>query len=188
MSFFSIILRRIFSFLGSCANFFRILKLKALYPGISVDFSSCIESNCKIVCVKGGTLNISRSHISFGTQIIADNGSRVFIENAFIGRNCVITSKAGIHISEGTMIAEMVVIRDQDHNLNVSEKMGTRHGFTSAPIIIEKNAWIAAKATILKGVTIGHGAVLAASSVVNRSVPAGELWGGIPGKVIRTIK
>jgi acetyltransferase-like isoleucine patch superfamily enzyme len=56
-----------------------------------------------------------------------------------------------------------------------------------APIVIEDNVWIAAQAVILSGVTIGHGAVIAAGSVVNRDVPPNTLVAGVPARVIKTL-
>jgi acetyltransferase-like isoleucine patch superfamily enzyme len=55
----------------------------------------------------------------------------------------------------------------------------------SGSIIIEDDVWIGANTTILKGVTIGRGAVVAAGSVVNRSVPPFHIAGGVPARVIR---
>ena len=105
--------RFFFKQLGSLCSFLRILKLKLLYRGITIDFKSTIQGNCSIVCVEGGRLTILRSHISYGTVIKADSKSTVSIHNSFIGRNCVIVAKEKIIINEGCMIAEMAVIRDR---------------------------------------------------------------------------
>lgn len=169
-------------------NFLKICWLRLLYPGLYIDFSSTIETNCNIKCVKGGKLIIKRSAILSGTQIIADANASVTIDNAFIGRNCVVTAKKSIHIHKGCLLAEMVVIRDQDHLLDIAESDGQREGFTSAAIEIRENVWIAAKATILKGVTIGASSVIAASAVINKDVPEKQVWGGIPGKFLKDLK
>jgi maltose O-acetyltransferase len=55
-------------------------------------------------------------------------------------------------------------------------------------VIIEDNVWLATRCTILKGVTIGHGAVVAAGAVVTRDVPPYTLVGGVPAKIIRYIE
>lgn len=178
---FQTVIKKIFIFL-------RICWLRLLYPGLYIDFSSTIEANCNIKCVKGGKLIIKRSAILNGTQIIADANASIIIEDAFIGRNCVITAKKSIHIHKGCLLAEMVVIRDQDHLLDIAEDAGTRDGFTTAPVVIEENVWIASKATVLKGVTIGASSVIAASAVINKDVPEKEVWGGIPGKFIKDLK
>tara|TARA_B100000989_G_C19311926_1_gene372952 strand:+ start:292 stop:561 length:270 start_codon:yes stop_codon:yes gene_type:complete len=52
------------------------------------------------------------------------------------------------------------------------------------PVIIEKNVWIGARATILPGVKIREGAVIASGAIVNKDVPEFEIYGGIPAKKI----
>ena len=167
--------------------FLRVLKLRLLYPGIEIDFKSKIHGNCSIICVKGGRLIISNSIISFGTHILADTNSILSIHDSFIGRNCVITAKEGVAIRKDCLIAEMVVIRDQDHIVDLTGK-NPREEFYTAPVEIEENVWIASKATILKGVTIGKYSVIAASAVVIKNIPEYEVWGGVPAKFIKQIK
>ena len=186
MGFLSIIFRFIARKWQSLCSVARILRLKLLYPGLEIDFKSIVESHCTIVCVKGGKLKITGSKISFGTCVIADQGSEVTIDSCFIGRNCVITSKKAVHISKGCLIAEMVVIRDQDHLLDRRPQSGPpQNEFTCAPIFIGQDAWIASKATILKGVRVGNYSVVGASAVVTGDIPEGEVWAGIPAKFLK---
>ncbi len=187
MNFISKISRFILKQFHAIFYFLRIIKLKLLYPGITIDFKTRIENNCSIVCIKGGKLTISNSKISFGTNIIADTGSTLLIDQSFIGRNCVITAKEKVIINKNCLIAEMVVIRDQDHITKVLNGNHQREEFETAPVEIEENVWIAAKATILKGVQVGKFSVIAASAVVNKSVPPFQVWAGIPAKFIKYI-
>jgi acetyltransferase-like isoleucine patch superfamily enzyme len=83
------------------------------------------------------------------------------------------------------LIAEMVVIRDQDHKPGIINYKNGKEEFITGPIEIEENVWIASKATILKGVHIGKSSVIAASSVVKKNIPASEIWGGIPAQFIK---
>ena len=53
------------------------------------------------------------------------------------------------------------------------------------PIILEENVWIGTNSTVLKGVSIGKGAIIGAGSVVNKNVPQDEIWGGVPAKFIK---
>lgn len=167
-------------------SFLRVVRLRLLYPGIRVDFKTRIESNCKIVCVKGGRLAITHAHLSFGSQVVCDKDAELTISRSFIGRNCVIVAKEKITIHDNCLIAEMVVIRDQDHLVDISEE-GSRENFTTAPVEIHRNVWLSAKATVLKGVSIGENAVIAASAVVTQHVPAMEVWGGVPARFLRKI-
>lgn len=54
-----------------------------------------------------------------------------------------------------------------------------------SPVVIEENVWVASHAIILPGVTVGEGAVVAAGSVVTKSVPSCAVVGGNPAKVIK---
>jgi acetyltransferase-like isoleucine patch superfamily enzyme len=71
------------------------------------------------------------------------------------------------------------VIRDSDNHLLDGRDR------RSAPIRIGDHVWIGLRATILKGVTIGDGAVVAAGALVIHDVPPGALVGGVPARVIR---
>jgi len=137
--------------------------------------------------VKGGKLTILKSHISYGTLIKADSKSTISIYNSFIGRNCVITAKEKIIINKNCLIAEMVVIRDQDHTIDTVTDNRAKESFNTKPIEVGKNVWIAAKATILKGVTIGEHSVVAASAVITKDIPPCEVWGGVPARFLKKI-
>lgn len=186
MDFFSKIFRFISAKIQSLFSFLRIVRLKLLYPGITIDFKTVIEKNCRIVCIKGGKMVIKNSKISYGTFIIADKNSTLEILQTVIGRNCIISSKEKISINKNCLIAEMVVIRDQDHIIDGSTDFFTQK-FITAPVVIGENVWIASKATILKNVRIGKNAVIAASAVVNKNIPPFEIWGGIPATFIKRI-
>lgn len=54
------------------------------------------------------------------------------------------------------------------------------------PVVIKKRATIGANSTLLPGVIVGEGATVSAMSLVNRDIPAGELWGGVPVRRLRT--
>jgi acetyltransferase-like isoleucine patch superfamily enzyme len=81
------------------------------------------------------------------------------------------------------MIAPKVSLLSEGHPVSVKE----RHILTAGKIIIQKNAWIGANATILPGVTIGENSVVAAGAVVSKDVPAKTLVGGIPARHIKNL-
>ena len=88
-----------------------------------------------------------------------------------------------VEIGRKVYVSENVSIHDSDnHTLMYDGKITTN---ISAPIVIEDNVWIGMNVTILKGVHIGTGAVIAAGAVVTKDVPAGCLAAGVPAKVIR---
>jgi len=97
------------------------------------------------------------------------------------GKNMII-AKSSVEIGKNCAIAWGVTICDHDfHKLYIK---GVQQVET-APVKIADRVWIGMNATILKGVTIGEGAVIAANSVVTKDVEAGSLVGGNPAKVIK---
>jgi acetyltransferase-like isoleucine patch superfamily enzyme len=104
--------------------------------------------------------------------------------NVFINQNCTFYDLGGIDIADDVLIGPNVSLITSGHALEPSQR---REFVTAAPIVIERNAWIAAGATIIGGVTIGENSVVAAGSVVTRDVPANTLVGGNPARVIRSI-
>ena len=104
--------------------------------------------------------------------------------NVFINQNCTLYDLGGIDIGDDVMIGPNVSLTTSSHPLEPSQ----RRAFVLAkPIVIERNVWIAAGATIIGGVTIGENSVVAAGSVVTHDVPPNSLVGGNPARLIRTI-
>ena len=107
-----------------------------------------------------------------------------FGKGSFVNFGCTFLALGGITIEEGVFIAPHVVLATEFH----PEDPETRHSLLTKPIIIRRNAWIGANATILAGVTIGENAIVAAGAVVSKDVPDNTIVGGVPAKVIREIK
>jgi len=104
--------------------------------------------------------------------------------NVFINQNCTMYDLGGIDIADDVMIGPNVSIITSGHPI---EPLQRRAGVTAAPIVIERNVWIAAGVTIIGGVTVGENSVVAAGSVVTQDVPPNTLVGGNPARVIRSI-
>lgn len=107
-------------------------------------------------------------------------------DNVSIGQNTVIAAigEDGVTIGDNTIIAAQCYIIDCDHSFEPDDLIRNQKQKT-APISIGKDVWIAANVTILKGVTIGDGAVIGAKSLVNKDIPANAVAVGIPAKVIK---
>ena len=86
------------------------------------------------------------------------------------------------------LIAPRVFITDSDHVVDsAGERTTLSTEFRSAPIVIEHDCWLGVNAVILKGVRIGHHAVVAANAVVTRDVEPQTIVGGIPARLISRI-
>ena len=103
-------------------------------------------------------------------------------ERTFFNNNCSITAAKNIKIGSHCMFANNLVIVDHDHKYSSS---GITGELVSNEINIGNNVWCGANVTILKGVHIGDGAVIAAGAVVNRDVPAHTVVGGYPPQTMK---
>jgi len=115
---------------------------------------------------------MSRRHLTIG-------------ERCFVNAYVHIDTSAAVTIGEGVSIGHHAVIITADHEVGPPE---SRAGaLTPRPVAIGDGAWIAARVTILPGVTIGEGAVVAAGAVVKHDVPAHCLVAGVPARVVREL-
>lgn len=129
----------------------------------------------------GTTIDLARNvRLYQGVGLYLDQpGATISIGNGtYLNRRTEITCKSNVTIGDDCAISWDVLITDTDyHQFMASDPVG--------PVKIGNNVWIGAKAIILKGVTIGDGAVIAAGSVVTKDVPAAALVRGNPATVVR---
>jgi len=91
------------------------------------------------------------------------------------------------HVSIGcdVMLGPRVIIIPENHVFEDANKTIREQGVKREPVVIEDDCWIGTNATILAGVTIGKGSIVAAGAVVNKDVPAGSIVGGVPARILR---
>ncbi len=118
--------------------------------------------------------------VYYGADIILFSGATMKLCSGFFNSNIKIRCHNKIEIGSGVAISHDVTIMDSDaHEI-------LENGYKkSQPIVIGNNVWIGTRATILKGVTIGDGAIIAAGAVVTKDVPAHSLVGGVPAKILK---
>ena len=103
--------------------------------------------------------------------------------------NSTLVSFSSIKILSDTFIGGGCDIYDTDfHPLRPEDRRDPSIPGKHSPIAIGPRAFVGAHCLILKGVHIGEGAVVAAGSVVTKSVPPFEIWGGRPARFIRKIE
>lgn len=115
----------------------------------------------------------------YGADVILFKGAKLFLgSDSFINSDCKIRCHKEIYIGNNCAISHDFTVMDSDaHKLNgiVNTK----------PVRISDSVWIGTRVTILSGVTVGEGAVIAAGSVVTHDVPPHALVGGVPAKVLK---
>jgi acetyltransferase-like isoleucine patch superfamily enzyme len=104
-------------------------------------------------------------------------------KNVFINHACTFLDMGGIAIEDDVLIGPKVNLITENHSLNPND----RKTLICKPIVVKRNAWIGAAATILPGVTIGENSIVAAGAVVTTDVLPNTIVGGIPAKFIKNI-
>lgn len=129
---------------------------------------------------KGGKLLAENCQFYSGVRLEIGPKATLSIGNGtYLNRNTLIICEEHIEIGEKCKIAWDVIIMDSDlHPINESTPI------VNKPVRIEDDVWIGCRSIILKGVTIGYGAVIAAGSVVTKNVPPRTVYGGSPAKLI----
>lgn len=126
------------------------------------------------------------------TSLRVDENANILIGNN-VGMSCVsIWSKEKITIGNNVKLGANVIVFDSDmHSLNFQLRRDVATdgvNAKSAPIVIDDDVFIGTNSIVTKGVTIGKRSIIAAGSVVSRSIPEDEIWGGNPVKFIKKIE
>lgn len=102
-----------------------------------------------------------------------------------LGVDCLIMGSATI--GADVMMGPRCVLISYNHHFDDTDRpMNTQGLAEDRPVVIEDDVWIGASCTILAGVTVGRGSIVAAGSVVTKDIPPYSIAGGSPAKVIRS--
>ncbi len=153
----------------------RLIKSENPFPDCRIDFPSRVDDGailhkCKIACncdIRSGVEILEHSYVNRGSNIMSGK----------IGKYCSIGYNVDIGMFEHPLdrVSTSKEIYEEENNWNE----------VCAPPIIKNDVWIGSKATILQGVTVGNGAIIAAGAVVTKDVPAYAVVGGVPAKIIK---
>lgn len=135
-----------------------------------------------------------------GELFVFGHGGRISVgSDCYIGEHSRIWSGVSVTISDHVLISHGVSIMDNlTHPIDpIARRRQVRAIYESGhprqielddrPVTIERDAWIGAHALVLRGVTIGEGAIVAAGAVVTKDVPAYSVVAGNPARIIRTL-
>lgn len=106
-------------------------------------------------------------------------------KSCWINVSCFFDLGASITIKNNVSLGQQVLMMTSSHPIGSLERRAM--DFVAKPVTLENGTWIGARATILPGVTVGSGAVVAAGAVVTKDVAPNTLVGGVPAKVIRVL-
>jgi len=142
--------------------------------GIHIFKGAHIHCTGRII-VNDDVLLFSKGKLNIGTQFGINSYSRIVAHEE-------------ITIGDNVTIGQFVSILDHDHRYSFERENLHLSGYTTAPISIGNNVWIADKCTILKGVSIGNNVVIGANTLVNKDVPDNVVFAGNPGRILKHLK
>ena len=165
-----------------------------------------IGSGTRVATAQLAVRDVSECRVEIGSDsniecriVLEAAGARVRIgSRTHVGGGTLLDAATGIDIGDDVLIAFDVLIMDHDsHSLTFAERRndvrdwmaGNKnwHCVPKGGVTVCNKAWVGTRVTILKGVTVGEGAVIAAGAVVTRDVPAWTIVGGNPARVIREL-
>jgi acetyltransferase-like isoleucine patch superfamily enzyme len=133
--------------------------------------------------------------VSFGERCILDRhltiesaGELVVGPRTIFGHHCTIGAKESVRIGADCLIAEMVSVRDNDHDFGAGGRPYREQGHVTAPVVIGDNVWLGARVIVSRGVRIGDNAVIGAGAVVTRDVAPNTLAAGVPARELRALR
>ncbi|TCG05845.1 hypothetical protein BZM27_30575 [Paraburkholderia steynii] len=135
----------------------------------------------------GTRVNIGAySRIVVGTDL-GRPGSYIRIgDDCGIGEYSSVGGSGGVSIGRNTIIGQHFTAHPENHNFRDLSRPIREQGTIRQSILIGEDCWLGARVTVLAGVTIGEGCVIAAGSVVTRDVPALSIASGIPARIVGT--
>ena len=127
---------------------------------------SCMR-NCTLAAGDDGTIEIGDGvSLNANVNIDACNGGRIIVGN-------------------DVLVAPNVVMRSSDHGTSALDKPIKEQGHTGGEIVIEDDVWLGSNVSVVEGVRVGRGAVVAAGAVVTRDVLPYTIVGGVPARLIK---
>lgn len=135
------------------------------YRRFALGRHSVVESYC---CINNAVGDIT----------IGDH-TRIGIHCTVIGPVCI-----GSHVN----LAQGITVTALNHNFEDTAQRIDQQGVSTKQVVIEDDVWIGANAVILPGVTVGRHAVVAAGAVVTSDVPDYSVVGGVPAKIIKSLR
>ena len=148
--------------------------------------------------VSGNLLSVGEDSIVHANISFEESGGKIQIgSRTFVGRGNLVCYRSLI-IGDDVIMSWGVTVVDHDsHSIEWSKRCNDVRDWAvgqkrwayiaHAPVVIGDKAWVGFNVSILKGVTIGEGAVIGACSVVTRDIPPYSLVVGNPAKVVRSL-
>lgn len=159
----------------------RKINVRVTNPGVVFGGRVYLSPGCSITVARGGRLELTGCRVGRGVTITVARSAYMSISAETIGNYSTLVAREAVLVGPGSKIAEMVVVRDGNHDHSVPLSW---QRYTSDPVSIGCDVWLAAGVKVLAGVTIGDSVTVGAGAVVNKDLPAGCTAVGVPARVV----
>ncbi|MDJ0652845.1 MAG: acyltransferase [Xanthomonadales bacterium] len=172
-------------------NSARVLRLRArgIHCPWSVQLESGVRTTLGIYQSRKGSITIGPGcRLCRGVIIDAWGGSVVLGASVHLGPYTVLYGHGGITIGDDCLIGPQCTIVAANHTVPGRDQRIRSQPDRREPITIAEDCWLGSSSTVLAGVTIGRGSVVAAQAVVTRDVPDFALATGVPARIREQIR
>lgn len=154
-------------------------------PGVVIGRGCLIDARSVSGIRIGALSTIDRDVVMRASGVIRNLGEGIMIgSRTAIGLNNFIHGGGGVTIGDDCLLGPGVAIVSENHLFGDQSKTIRSQGETRLPIVIEDDVWVGARASVLAGVRIGMGSVVAAGAVVTKDVAPYSIVGGVPARLI----
>jgi acetyltransferase-like isoleucine patch superfamily enzyme len=188
-SFWSLLQRPFFAYLAISAKLHPLCALKGRKQ-MAIGEGSRIGAHCTIVADQPSSFVKIGARCLIGPfAILMTYGGTIHIGNdCSVNPFCVLYGHGGLKIGNGVRIASGAVIIPANHNYSDPDVPIHRQGVSAVGITIEDDVWVGANVTLLDGVRVGTGSIIAAGAVLTCDVEPFTIVGGVPARLIKRRK
>jgi acetyltransferase-like isoleucine patch superfamily enzyme len=168
-------------------RYLRFARLRLRSPHIVTEGFVFLGRNVELLARRGyGRLVLGRwVHIGSGNALRSHEGTLRIGDKCVFGKDNTVNGYLDIEFGAATIVADWVYVCDFDHVFTEIHWPIKDQGITKSPVRIGPDVWLGTKVTILRGVTVGQGCVVAAHALVNTDVPPYSVAVGVPVRVVR---
>ena len=168
-------------------RYWRFLIFKLRNPHVVTEGFVFLGKGVSLYARRGyGRLLLGRwVHIGQGNAIRCHEGTLRIGDKCVFGKDNTVNAYLDIEFGAATIVADWVYVCDFDHNFGDVTRPIKDQGIVKTPVRIGPDVWLGTKVTVLRGVSIGRGCVVAANAVVNKDLPAFSVAVGVPARVVR---
>jgi len=168
-------------------RYWRFAVFKLRNPHIITEGFVFLGRNVTLEARRGyGRLILGRwVHIGSGNSIRCHEGTIRIGDKCVFGKDNTVNGYLDIEFGAATIVADWVYVCDFDHVFSDVTVPIKDQGIVKSPVRVGPDVWLGTKVTVLRGITIGQGCVVAANAVVNKDLPPYSVAVGVPARVVR---